>query len=156
MKKLLVALLLAPLLAMASTPSEPNVNATTQGEERADVNVNAVIPANAVVILRSQLGSGTPGYTGLEPATHMGEGIYHAPQYMVAYPTAGTLWPRVIDVMCEQHDNVFICNGYNWLPEMGRGEYLFFRPRLAPPPVVREVKVPEPYPVYVEPKRKRE
>ncbi len=56
------------------------------------------------------------------------DGIYHAPQYMPGYPTAATLWPRVIDVQCKQVGAVLNCNGYNWLPEYGRGEYLMIHP----------------------------
>ena len=156
MKKLITALLLVPVLAVA----DPVLNAgeVPASMARVDVDKNAVIPAGAAVILRTQLGSGTPGFTGLEPAVHMGEGVYHAPQYMAAFPTASTLFPRVVDVMCQKSGVVFVCDGYNWTPALGRGEYLFFRPKLAPPPVVvtKEVPVPAPYPVYVEKKIKKE
>jgi hypothetical protein len=149
MKNLLVTLLLVPLAAFANT------NAETTGAERADRTVNTPIPAGSTVVLRHQLGSGTPGFTGFEPATHMGEGIYHAPQYMPSYPTAAALWPRVVEVECERTPNgAFSCNGYDWLPALGRGEYLYIRPmvKVVAPPVVVEkiVRVPVPTPVIVE------
>lgn len=155
MKNLLIVLLLAPLMALAQ-------NASTEGAARVDKNVNAPIPADAVVLVRQQLGSGTPGFTSFEPATSMGEGIYHAPQYLSAYPTAGTLWPRVIDVQCDKTVKGYVCDGYNWLPAMGRGEYLYIRPSLRPVPRIVEKLVPtpviveKPYPVYVEIKKKKE
>ena len=146
MKKLSVALLLAPLLAIANT------NAVNDGKPREDRTVNTPIPAGATVVMRHQLGSGTPGFVGFEPATHMGEGIYHAPQYMPAYPTASPIWPRVIEVECEKQDNRFVCGGYDWLPALGRGEYLYIRPTMKEvvPPVIVERKVEVPVPVVVE------
>jgi hypothetical protein len=130
-------------------------NAVTEGDPRADKNLNTPIPAAATVIVRQQMGSGTPGFTGLEPATHVGEGIYHAPQYMAAYPTAGVLWARVIDVECAKQADVFICDGYNWSPALGRGEYLFIRPTAKAPAAVVEKVVPVMVPgpvreVYIE------
>ena len=140
MKKLSVALLLAPLLAIANT------NAVTEDKPRADRTVNTPIPAGATVVMRHQLGSGTPGFVGFEPATHLGEGIYHAPQYMPMYPTAAVLWPRVIEVECEREGGRFVCGGYDWLPALGRGEYLYIRPTVKEPvaPTVVEKIVPVP------------
>lgn len=153
MKKLaLAALLFASVGSFAQ-------NAITEGEARADKTVNVPIPAGSTVIVRQSLGSGTPGFTGYEPATHMGEGIWHAPQYLPTFPTAGTIWPRVVDVECEKAPNgTFVCAGYNWSPEMGRGEYLYIRPYAKAAPVVIEklVPVPTPFPVYVEKKPKKE
>jgi hypothetical protein len=156
MKNLLIALLLAPLAALAQ-------NAVTEGAPRSDNTVNAPIPAGAAVIVRQQHGSGTPGFGGFEPATAMGEGIYHAPQYLPAFPTASTLWPRVIDVECVRApDGKFVCDGYSWVPALGRGEYLYIRPFVKTPvaPVEKIVEkivpVPAPYPVYVEVKKKKE
>jgi hypothetical protein len=140
MKKLLITMLMLPVMAFA------NSNAVTEGASRADKGVNTPIPAGSTVIMRQQLGSGTPGFVSFEPATHLGEGIYHAPQYLPAYPTAATLWPRVLDVNCTKERNAFVCDGYNWMPAMGRGEYLFIRPtaKAAPAVVERLVVVPGP------------
>lgn len=155
MKKLaLTALLFASVGSFAQ-------NAVTEGAARADNNVNVPIPAGSTVIVRHALGSGTPGFTGFEPATHLGDGIWHAPQYMPTYPTAGNIWPRVMDVECEKSPNgTFMCAGYNWMPDMGRGEYLYIRPyvkaKAAPVVVEKLVPVPAPYPVYVEKKPKKE
>jgi hypothetical protein len=122
-------------------------NAVTEGAVLADNLKNQPIPAGATVIVRQQLGSGTPGFVGLEPATSMGEGIYHAPQYLPSNPTAGSVWPRVVNVDCVKSPNgTYLCDGYNWLPGMGRGEYLYIRPtvKAVPAPVVVEKTVPVP------------
>lgn len=140
MKKLLA------LSAIFVSVAALSQNAVTEGTPRADKNLNTPIPAGATVIVRQQLGSGTPGFTSLEPATHVGEGIYHAPQYMAAYPTAGVLWARVIDVECVMSKETYVCDGYNWAPALGRGEYLFIRPMLKAPPIVVEKTVIVPGP----------
>jgi len=114
-----------------------------------------------VSIERDTLGSGTPGKAGFENSTLvLDNDIYHAPQYMAAFPTAATIWPRVVDVACVRvgtsveatYDKdgsmtgVFAqptlkCEGYEWTPKMGRGEYLFFRPHVQEPaPVQVEVR----------------
>lgn len=130
MKKLLSALVLVPVLAVASQ---------VKGAQREPV------PPGSMVVLRHHLGSGIPGLTGLEPASHVGDGVYHVPQLLPFYPTAGVLWPRVVVVECEKVTDRFVCDGYHWSPSIGRGEYLFIRPVLkerappTPPQVVREV-----------------
>jgi hypothetical protein len=71
------------------------------------------------------------------------EEAYHVPQYMVGFPTAATIWPRVVQVDCVEIDASNIkCEGYNWSPKMGRGEYLYFQPVMhkAPKPVYIEVQ----------------
>lgn len=142
MKKLilLAAMLMPAAMAVATD------NAVTSSADSAGPSVNTPIPAGATVIMRHQLGSGTPGYINFEPATHLGQGIYHAPQYMPGNPTAATIHPRVVEVECDkQATGAYQCNGYNWLPAMGRGEYLYIRPFVkapapAPQVIVREVK----------------
>lgn len=89
-----------------------------------------------VGIHRVENGSGHPNATGVENADRWDQNIYHAPQYMPGHPTAATLWPRVVDVTCKQIVDKVICDGYNWMPAMGRGEYLMIRP------VVTELPVP--------------
>lgn len=83
-----------------------------------------------VDIDRIPLGSGVPGNSGVENATQWDMDIYHAPQYMPGYPTASTLFPRAVPVLCVKRDSGLHCKGYNWLPEMGRAEYLMIRPIL--------------------------
>ena len=100
-----------------------------------------VIQASAqeVAIQAVPLGSGTPGQVVNESAAPMGNDIYHAPQYMPGYPTAAVIYPRVLDVDCSRDVKGRLkCDGYEWFPALGRGEYLLIRPRLkdAPPPVV--------------------
>jgi len=80
---------------------------------------------------------------------------------MPGHPTAATLYPRVVDVECTKVSTGLNCKGYNWLPELGRGEYLMIRPVLAPEPVVvtKTVVVPGPVvikEVLVEVKKKKE
>lgn len=101
-----------------------------------------------VGILRNEYGSGTPGVQGLENATPMGNDLYHAPQYMPSYPTAATIWPRVVDVPCVKTVKGLQCQGYEWQPKLGRAEYLYFRP------VVKEqsAKLDTPVPLVLLPK----
>jgi hypothetical protein len=101
---------------------------------------------------RHSLGSGTPGLLGIEAISRWSndEPIYHGPQYLAGYPTAATIWPRVVDVTCSRVSGKLSCDGYDWQPRMGRGEYLFVRPHLAVAPepkviikeVVKVVEVP--------------
>ena len=81
-----------------------------------------------VNIDRMSLGSGTPGNSGVENALKWDAEVYHAPQYMPGYPTASVIFPRAISVLCMQKGADLHCKGYNWLPEMGRAEYLMIRP----------------------------
>ena len=91
----------------------------------------ALAPADAQVqIGRAPLGSGEPGQAGLENATLVYDNIYHVPQYLPGFPTAATLWPRVVEVPCRRAGAGLQCEGYNWTPRMGRAEYLFFVPVL--------------------------
>lgn len=100
-----------------------------------------------VTVSREALGSGTPESVGLENAVKWDNDIYHAPQYMPGFPTAATLWPRVMDVSCQKVGETLNCDGYHWMPELGRGEYLMIRPvikKVVPPvtnTVIREVPV---------------
>lgn len=115
--------------------------------------------AAEVNIKRAALGSGTPALnvSGVENAVvvdnaKVENNILHAPQYMPNFPTAATIWPRVIEVPCtkESTGNVS-CAGYNWSPSMGPGEYLFVRPRvvIAPEPIIFIEMVEVPVPVFI-------
>lgn len=81
-----------------------------------------------VNIDRTPLGSGAPGNEGVENAIEWDLNLYHAPQYMPGYPTAATIFPRAISVLCLQKEAGLHCKGYNWVAEMGRAEYLMIRP----------------------------
>lgn len=94
---------------------------------------------------RSKLGLGTPAQNvtvGLENASHVSNGMYFVPQYMPGYPTAATIFPRAVEVDCETVDGQVKCDGYNWTPNLGRGEYLFIVPKPKAPiaPVAVVVK----------------
>lgn len=108
------------------------------------VGMASSVFAQEVAVERRELGSGSPGISGFEIAGKWDNNIFHAPQYMPGHPTAATLYPRVVDVECTKVATGLNCKGYNWLPELGRGEYLMIRPVLAPEPKVVEKVVPGP------------
>lgn len=117
--------------------------------------------ASASVSIDSVLnGSGTPGNDIPENAVEVSNGIMHAPQYMPGYPTAATLWPRVIEVPCTKNETGDVkCNGYKWSPNLGRGEYLFIAPKVVEEPVLvapihDTVIVERSVPVKQKPKKK--
>lgn len=98
--------------------------------------------AQLVAIDRVPYGSGTPGLDGIENALRMDNDIYHAPQYLPNFPTAASIWPRVVEVPCKELvDHSLVCEGFNWTPKMGRGEYLFFKPTIVPaqPQIVERI-----------------
>lgn len=98
-----------------------------------------------VLVANDKLGTGgQPMVTvGNGTAVYVDDGYYHATQYMPYFPTAGTIWPRVVTVDCTQAGGKVQCNGYDWLPAMGRGEYLFIVPRVAVAPVKPAVVIKE-------------
>lgn len=126
----------------------------------ASLMVSSAVFAQTVSILNTPLGSGTPGNPGknaYETALPSGDGYLHVPQYLAAFPTAATIWPRVVEVPCTKADDAIKCQGYMWTPKMGRGEYLFIKPTFAEPvapvaPIIITVKeiVQVPYPIFVE------
>jgi hypothetical protein len=74
---------------------------------------------------RVPYGSGLQNANGMENAEPVGDlGVWHVPQYLPGFPTAATLWPRVVELRCIGST----CPGYEVTPALGRGEYLFFRP----------------------------
>lgn len=61
------------------------------------------------------------------------EEYYSVPQYLPYYPTSAPIWPRVVEVQCDEtKSGTLQCDGYNWTPAMGRGEYLFVVPKIRP------------------------
>ena len=95
-------------------------------------------------VYQVHLGSGVPSEEKLNNAPLVMDGMYHAPQYLPGHPTAATIWPRVVDVECTKTEDLsradnkgdtLVCNGYNWSPAMGRGEYIYVRPHLKDAPV---------------------
>jgi len=92
--------------------------------------------AQSVTVSREAYGSGQPNATGVENATKWENDIYHAPQYMPGYPTAAIIYPRIVDVQCTKSVTygTLQCKGYNWSPEMGRGEYLMIHTVITQPP----------------------
>lgn len=90
--------------------------------------------AQPLQIERLPLGSGEPGQDGFENAVPVAidENVYHVPQYLPGFPTAATLWPRIVHVRCRQTPSLLQCDGYHWTPAMGRAEYLYFVPVIEP------------------------
>jgi hypothetical protein len=111
--------------------------------QRQEAFVNEPVPAGSLIVLRVPLGAGAPGQGGFEAATYVGEGLWHAPQYLPAFPTAAEIWPRTVTVTCEKEADRYVCDGFNWLPGFGRAEYLFIQP-------VVKVKVVPPAPTLIE------
>lgn len=96
-----------------------------------------------VVIKNEELGSGTPNITNAYSVANVWdakEGLYHAPQYLPGYPTSATIWPRVVDVNCKKGAKLLTCEGYEWTPELGRGEYLLFRTHIVEAPIPQVVE----------------
>ena len=111
------------------------------------LGIFGIAHAGTVNIARDVQGSGTPGAVGYESASPvLSNDIYFAPQFMPAYPTAATIWPRVVEVPCTETPAGLQCDGYQWTPKMGRAEYLFFTPKIVKATVVEKL-VPVPYPV---------
>jgi hypothetical protein len=89
----------------------------------------SVSSAQSINITREEFGSGQPYANGTENAVKWDNNIFHAPQYMPGYPTAATLYPRVLNIPCTIVSNdALSCKGYNWVPQYGRAEYLMVQP----------------------------
>ena len=107
-----------------------------------------------VEVSRKDLGLGTPGTklqnVGVENAkpVNTSPDVLHTPQYLAGFPTAATIWPRIVEVPCKESKGILACEGFHWTPNMGRGEYLFVTPKVvaeAPPKIIeRTVLVPGP------------
>jgi outer membrane protein OmpA-like peptidoglycan-associated protein len=70
------------------------------------------------------LGSGIPGNEGsFSNAWSVAPGLWEVAGYLPYYPTAATIWPRVVQINC----NNGVCDGYNVIPALGRGEYLYIQ-----------------------------
>jgi len=104
---------------------------------------SAIAQDDNIIVGRRALGSGQPGLQGEETISRWvaNEPIYTGPQYMVGYPTAASLWARVVEVPCSRVSGKLVCDGYEWQPRLGRGEYLFVRPVLVKEQPVKEVVV---------------
>lgn len=128
MKLLLSVIMLAVTLNAHATQSLEVARAVNETVSEPDVlDSNGV--ANYAVISNSN------GNTFILRGAPLGIGednkpYYHSPQYMVGYPSAGVIWPRIVEVLCEKVNNALVCDGYNWTPAMGRGEYLFVTPTI--------------------------
>lgn len=121
MKKVVIALALSVLSTVSFAELSDQLPITN------NVYVDNYKPINQVG-LQFELGN------NLINSINWNNDIYHSPQYMPGYPTAATIFPRVVDVDCVRVINGISCKGYNWLPEMGRGEYLMVHPVIHEPP----------------------
>lgn len=97
--------------------------------------------APAVFIKNEQLGSGGPlpsVTVGSEQAIYWGDGMYYVPGYYPGYPTAGVMWPRMVEVPCTKNqDGSLSCHGYSVLAQQAgnRGEFILFKPVIQKPVV---------------------
>ncbi len=116
--------------------------------------VSSTAFAAEIDVTRTGFGTGTPansfGNAGVENAKIVNTetpSVLHAPQYMPNFPTAATIWPRVIEVPCSKSANdTLVCDKYEYSPSMGRAEYLYITPVVKEPitPQVVTVTVPGP------------
>jgi hypothetical protein len=83
--------------------------------------------AEEIYVARQPLGSGiTNDY---EKAYTLPDNLVHVPNYLPGFPTAATIWPRVVTVTCSDDGSRVLCNGYNVNQySTGRGEYLYTQP----------------------------
>lgn len=102
------------------------------------------IAKSQIVVKNYELGTGIAVGGEGQLATALPGQVYHVPQYMPMYPTAASIWPRVVEVECDKTGtSTLSCDGYHWIPKYGRGEYLFIVPktRVVAETVIREVPV---------------
>lgn len=90
-----------------------------------------ITTANAQVIENTLLGS-VNKEVGNGDFVEIYNNIYHTTQYMPGFPTAATIWPRVIEIDCNQFKNYMGCKSYFYSQSFGRAEYLFFSPKEKP------------------------
>jgi len=154
MKKFIVALYLISACIVAIADDVPPTNLWKSPQ---------------ILVQRLEIGSGTPSNSinpGLERAESITNDLYSVPNYLPGYPTAASIWPRVINVNCDrQLSGAIICNGYDVNTAMiGRGEYIYIKPiihELPPvtiPPLqlkIEDIQLRLP-PIFLEaPKKKR-
>jgi hypothetical protein len=85
----------------------------------------------SILVANVPMGSGVPslGQTiGYSSATPVADGLYHVPGYLPLQSSAGTIWPRVVDVSCDPIRGVWYCNGYHVDGVLERGEDIYVRP----------------------------
>jgi hypothetical protein len=107
---------------------------------------------DSVKIERKSIGAGSPApmvTVGTEHAIKVDDDYFHIPQQMPFYPTAGIIWPRVVELSCKTVNGILVCEGYNWAPKYGRAEYLFVTPRVKDPVVVAPACCQQKAPIVV-------
>lgn len=52
--------------------------------------------------------------------------IFHVPQYMPGFPTAATIWPRIVKTKCNWTGNSMYCDAIRHSEYGYRTEYLYF------------------------------
>lgn len=137
--------IIALLAVFVSIPSYSD----TVSNERVQ---NSYPDVRSMTVIRKPLGAGSPApmiTVGNEQAIKVDDNYFHIPQNMPFYPTAGVIWPRVVELECEKIEGNMVCEGYNWHPRLGRGEYLFVVPKLKPSLPVKETIIRESPPVII-------
>jgi hypothetical protein len=95
-----------------------------------------VVFAQDLLINKEPLGSGTPVQVpdhitvGNEIAVLIVDNMYFIPHYLADTPTSANIWARTIQVECERTEAGIVCDGFNWSPSMGRGEFLYITPHI--------------------------
>lgn len=125
MKKILIAMLLAPALASAGPVHMPKNEWSPPWQNSGEGFPIRVKP----------LGSGAPEdfYTpsnGLDVANPVASGYFHVPGYMPGFPTAATVWPKLREVDCTRVGEKIVCDGYQVKPDDGHPEYIYVVPRV--------------------------
>jgi len=85
----------------------------------------------SIEVANVPMGSGVPsgGQTiGYSEATPVSDGLYEVPGFLPYDPSAGTVWPRVVDVRCIDKAGTWYCTGYHIDGVLGRGEDIYVRP----------------------------
>lgn len=105
-----------------------------------DLNVQTV-PVPSVDVARVPTGSGSPLVLTSKPQSQtydtaypVAQNLYQVPGFMPYFPSAGTIWPRVVRVHCRTAND---CDGYNITPSLGRGEYIYVQPVIDEPVLVK-------------------
>lgn len=128
--KWILALLAFPLAVQAADVSPKNAwNPSWQN------------PSDGFDVTRKALGAGSPSpkeAVGIDRAAPVADGLYHVPGAMPGFPTAATLWPRVVPVECNKNNGKVVCGGYDVNLSQGRGEYIYIQPSVSEKPTALE------------------
>jgi len=113
-----------------------------------EVETNGGMPADAppiIEIANVPMGSGVPSIgqsLGYSEAMPVADGLYHVPGYMPYQSSAATIWPRVVNVKCDNQNGTWYCTGYHIDGVLERGEDIYVRPQFIQVAAVATVAKP--------------